>query len=42
MEYISQIIMLHTLNLHSVVCQLYLNKPGRKNKEYRKYIRCLF
>ena len=24
--YLSQIIVLYTLNLHSVVCQLYLNK----------------
>ena len=30
MMYVSQIIMLYTLNLHSVVCQLYLNKPRRK------------
>ena len=27
------IIMLCTLNLYSVVCQLYLNKTGRKNKK---------
>ena len=30
MMYISQIIMLYTLNLHSAVCQLYLNKTERK------------
>ena len=28
--YISQIIMLYTLNLYSAVCQLHLNKTGRK------------
>ena len=27
---VSQIIMLYTLNLYSAVCQLYLNKTGRK------------
>lgn len=27
---LSQVIMLHTLNLHSSVCQLYLNKTERK------------
>ena len=32
MMYVSQIIMLYTLNLHSTVYQLYL-KTGRKNKE---------
>ena len=30
MMYVSQIIMLHNLNLYSAVCQLYLNKTGRK------------
>ena len=30
MMYLSQIIMLYTLNLCSVVCQLYRNKTGRK------------
>ena len=30
MMYLSQFIMLFTLNLYSAVCQLYLNKPGRK------------
>ena len=29
--YISQIIMLYTLGLHTVVCQLYLNKTGKKH-----------
>ena len=29
---VSQIVILHTLNLNSAVCQLYLNKSGRKNK----------
>lgn len=28
--YVSQIIMLATFNLRSAVCQLYLNKTGRK------------
>ena len=28
--YESQIIMLYTLNLYSALCQLYLNKTGRK------------
>ena len=31
MMYVSQIIMLYTLNLYSAVCQFYLNKTGRKN-----------
>ena len=31
MMYVSQIIMPSTLNLYSAVCQLYLNKTGRKN-----------
>ena len=30
MMHVSQIIMLYTLNLYSAVCQLYLNKTGRK------------
>ena len=30
MVYISQIIILCTLNLYSAVCQFYLNKTGRK------------
>ena len=30
MTYVSQTIMLHTLNLYSTVCQLYINKTGRK------------
>ena len=29
MMYVSQIIMLYILNLHTAVCQLYLNKSGR-------------
>ena len=28
--YVSQIIMLYTLNFCNAVCQLYLNKTGRK------------
>ena len=31
MMYVSQIIMLYTLNLYSAVCQWYLSKTGRKN-----------
>ena len=30
MTYVSQIIMLYTLKLHSAVCQLHLNKTARK------------
>ena len=30
MMYISQIIMMYTLNLYSALCQLYLNKTERK------------
>ena len=30
---VSQIIILYILNLYSVICQLYLNKTGRKNGE---------
>ena len=30
MTYVTQIIMLYTLNLYSAVCQLYLNEAGRK------------
>ena len=33
MMYVSQIIMLYTLNLYSAVCQLFPNKTGRKKKE---------
>ena len=35
--YVSQIIMLYTLNLYSAVCQLYLNKTGRKITERRDF-----
>ena len=35
--YVSQIIMLCTLNVYSAVCQLYLNKTGRKNVVYPCY-----
>ena len=31
MMYISQITMLYALNLYSAVCQLYLNKTGKKD-----------
>lgn len=30
MTYVSHIVILHTLNMHSVLCQLYLNKTGGK------------
>lgn len=29
MMYVSQIIILYTLNLHSAICQLYLNETGK-------------
>ena len=32
MVYVSQLIVLHTLNLYSAVCQLNLDKAGRKKK----------
>ena len=32
MMYVSHIIMLYTLNLHSAACQLYVNKTGRKKE----------
>ena len=31
-----QIITLYTLNLHNIICQLYLNKTGRKNNKKSK------
>ena len=36
MLYVSQIIILYTLNLYNAICQFYLNKTGRKNKIYFK------
>ena len=33
--YVSQIITLYTLNLFTAVCQLYLNKTGRKKREIK-------
>ena len=33
MMYVSQTIMLHTLNLYSAVCWLHLSKTERKKKE---------
>ena len=35
MMYVSQIIILYTLNLYSAVCQLYFNKSGGKNVKYK-------
>ena len=32
--YTSQIIMLYTLNIYSIECQLYLSKTGRKNVDW--------
>ena len=32
MMYVSQFIMLYTLNLYIAVCQLYLNKTGREKE----------
>lgn len=32
LQYVSQVIMLHTWNIHSAVCQLYLSKL-EKNQE---------
>ena len=36
MMYVSQIIMLYTLNLFSAICRPYLNKTGRKQKQKKK------
>ena len=36
--YVSQIVMSDTLNTHTVVCQLYLNKTGGKRKKIKKLI----
>ena len=36
MMYVSQIIVLYTLNLHIAVCQLYLNKTGKKKEKLSK------
>ena len=41
MMYASQIIMLHTLNLHSARCQLYLNKTGGKTNSPHPQIECI-
>ena len=35
MMYVCQIIMLYTLNLFNAVCQLYLNKTGRKKNTFQ-------
>ena len=32
MMYVSQVIMLYTLNIYSAISQLYLNKTGRKKE----------
>ena len=36
MMYVSQVIILNILNLHSAVCELYLNKTGRKKRVYTR------
>ena len=36
MIYVSQIIMLYTLDVFRAICQLYLNKSGKRNKAYEK------
>ena len=36
MMYVSQITMLHTLNLYSAVYKLYLNKTGKKKQKKNK------
>ena len=36
MMYVSQIIMLYTLKLYTAVCQVYLNKTGRKKSQKEK------
>ena len=36
MVYVSQIIMLYTLNLYSETCQLYLNKTGQNISVHQK------
>lgn len=38
MIYISEVIMLYTLNLHIAECQLYLNKTEREKKN----MKCVF
>ena len=37
MMYVSQIIMLYTLNLCSAVCQLYRNTTGTKNETWSHF-----
>ena len=39
MMYVSQVIMLYTMNLYSAVCQLYLNKTGFKKRK-KKLPKC--
>ena len=36
MMYVSQVTMLHTLNLYSAVYKLYLKKTGKKNKKNKE------
>ena len=40
MMYVSQVIMLYTLNIYSAISQLYLNKTGRKKEmKYSSYLK---
>ena len=36
MMYVRQIIMMYNFNLYSAVCQLYLNKTGRKQQQQQQ------
>lgn len=40
--YVSQVIVLYTLNVYSAVCQLYLNTAERKNKKPQLILDWLF
>lgn len=42
MMYLNQMVMLFTLNLHSVVCQLYFNKTGRKKMKNKIGVKKMF
>ena len=37
-----QINNLYTLNLHKIICQLYLNKAGKKNRINNNYIKIFY
>ena len=40
--YVSQMIMLFTLTLYSAICQLYLNKTGKKEKKKAEILEPVF